>query len=1099
MTRVAIAVALQFTLLCGASAALRAQPSSQSSAPVPSRADATVHGGTIFGSVKQGTVPLSGVLIIVRNEETKNKFTTITDGAGTYSVRVANDGRYSIRFVFRALTSSPQQIAFRPRATRKQEVDFSFEGSAAANSLTSEWPPLILPPVAANTISLQPTVTNPGGTSGAQFPQLPGDPNFSGDSFTVSGQGPIVTPYFQMADQMRADFEDGHELQGPPMRPERTPSHTADSASGSGDSDGSAGDVDDNSATAKSKPHGELFWTGGTSALNAQPYVIAGQPIPNPGYNSNGYGVVLGAQPFLPGLTKPSARDYILISYAGGLASTLVNDFGVVPTNLERAGNFSQLVDQTGALIPIFPPKSTTPFPDNRINTPLNPAALGLLKFLPEPNITAPGGINYHLLTTQGTHGNTLGMSYSHNFGALAAGGTSAQTSPQSLNVNFNFGDLATDVINIFPQLSGEQRTQNYALTVGYTLIKGEWFTNINVTSSRNNAQVRNPFTDGEDIATKLGIFADTSTTPATPVNTNPQNFGLPNLVFNGFTAFSETQPNFQLTQTLSASASTAWSHGSHVVRFGGDVDRVEFNFFGGTDATGTYIFTGGYTQIEGTSNDNPVSATGNAFADFLLGLPQQTKLESPVQKAHMRQTIWDLFVRDDWHIRRNLTIVAGLRYDYFSPFIETQNRLSTLDFNADFSVVAPVQPGMIGSVSGMKYPRSLIHPDRNNFSPHVGVAWQISKNTVLRSAYGINYTVAQYGSFIQNLAYQPPFASVQVNGNLPHVFTAFTLQSGFGNETDFGNYAINPNYRLPYVQVWYLDIQRQLPLGLVLDVGYTGSKGTNLDVISTPGPLNLSPFANAYFDFENSDAFSKYNALVVRVNKRLGTGFALQAVYTYSHSIDNASSINAGAPVVVQNPNDLAAEESNSSFDLRHQVNGSFLYQLPFGPGKKYLHEKNWVAGAFGDWTLAGYFTVATGFPLTPYISASVAEVERGTHGSVRPNRVPGVSLTEGGGHLDRWFNTSAFSTTFMSGQLYGNASRFSIPGPGIQNVNLSVSKLFPLRESKSLELRGTASNAFNIVQYSGVDTQYGSSALGQVDAAQPMRQITFLARLRF
>jgi trimeric autotransporter adhesin len=1114
MTRVA--VALQFTLLCVASTALRAQTSPkpvtsqpenispaqtspQSSAPVPSRAGATVHGGTIFGFVKQGTIPLSGVLIIVRDEETKNKFTTITDGAGTYSVRVADDGRYSIRFVFRALTSSPQQIAFGPRAARKQEADFSFEGSAGANSLTSEWPALIMPPVAVSTISLQPTFTNPGGTSGAQFPQFPGDPNFSGDSFTVNGQAPIVTPYFQMADQMRADFEDGHELQGPAMRPEQTSSHGTSPTTSGRSEDSSTGDAYEHSTTAESKPHGEIFWTGGTSALNAQPYLIAGHPIPNPGYNSNGYGITIGAQPFLPGLTKPSARDYILISYAGGLASTVVSDYGVVPTELERAGNFSQLADQTGALIPIFPPKTTVPFPNNTINTPLDPAALALLHFLPEPNITAPGGINYHLLTTQGTHGNTLGVSYSHNFGALAAGGTSAQTSPQSLNVNFNFGDLATDVINIFPQLSGKQRTQNYALTVGYTIIKGEWFTNINVTSSRNNAQVRNPFTNGEDIASKLGIFADTSTTPATPVNTNPQNFGLPNLVFNGFTGFSETQPNFQLTQTLSASGSTAWSHGSHVVRFGGDVDRVEFNLFGGTDATGTYTFTGGYTQIEGASNDNPVSATGNAFADFLLGLPQQTKIESPVKKAYTRQTIWDIFVRDDWHIRRNLTLVAGLRYDYFSPFVETQNRLSTLDFNSDFSVVAPVQPGQIGSVSGQRYPRSLVHPDRNNFSPHFGVAWQTSKNTVLRSAYGINYTVAQYGSFIQNLAYQPPFASVQVNGNLPHVFTLFTLQNGFGNLTDFGNYAVNPNYRLPYVQVWYLDIQRQLPLGLVLDVGYTGSKGADLDIISAPGPLNLTPFANAYFDFENSTAFSKYNALVVRINKRLGAGFALQTTYTYSHSIDNASSINAGIPVVAQNPNDLAAEESNSSFDLRHQLTGSFLYQLPFGSQKKYLHEKNWVSRVVGDWTLAGYFTVATGFPLTPYISASVAEVERGTHGSVRPNRVPGVSLTAGGGHLVRWFNTAAFSTTFMSGQLYGNASRFSIPGPGTQTVNLSLSKVFPLRDAKSLELRGTASNAFNIVQYSGVDTQYGSTALGQVDAVQPMRQITFLARFRF
>ncbi len=1056
------------------------------------------HGGHIHGTATQGTIPLAGIYVTIVSIETGKRLSTLTDGSGAYSITLPDDGRYSIRAVFRANNASPQEIRVGPNH-RDLQLNFSFEGSAVANTLASIWPPLILPPVATNTIALEPALSNPGGASGARFPQFTGDPVFSGDTFIVYGQLPVVTPYFQMADQMRQDFEDGHELQGPPMQPyftleNQTSENTNENANASDDAS-SPSDSNSDATTNKSKPHGEIFWIGGNSAVNAQPFDIAGQPIANPAYSSNGYGITLGAQPFIPGLTKPSRRDYILLSYAGGLASTLVNDYGTVPTTLERAGNFSQLLDSNGNLIPIYPPRSTTPFLNNTINTPLDPAAIALLNFLPAPNLAGATGLNYRLLTPQGTHGNTLGLSYSHNFGALS----SDQSSPQSLNINFNFGELTTDVINIFPQLSGKQRTQNYALSAGYTIVNGEWVTNVNVTSARNNIQQRNPYTNGEDIATKLGLFGDTSTTPFTPVNTNPQNFGLPNLLFNGFTGFSETQPVSQLTQTLSASGYSAWTHGKHIVRFGGDIDRVEFNFFGGTDATGSYIFTGGFTAIEGGPTADPVSTTGNSFADFLLGLPQQTRLESPVQKAHVSQTVWDLFVRDDWRILPNLTLVAGLRYDYFSPYIEADNRLSTLDYNSDFSVVAPVLPGQIGSVSGIKYPRSLIRPDRNNFSPHLGLAWSISKHTVLRAAYGINYTVAQYGSFIQNLAYQPPFANVQINGNIPHVFTAFTLQNAFGNQDDFGNYAINPNYRLPYVQVWYLDIQRELPHGIVLDAGYTGSKGTNLDIISAPGPLNLTPFANAYFDFEDSTAFSKYNALVVRVNKRLKNGLALQAVYTYSHSIDNASSTNAGVPIVAQNPNDLAAEESNSAFDLRHQFIGSFLYELPFGPGKTFLREKNVASRFIGGWSLSAFFTFATGFPLTPYISASVAEVERGTHGSVRPNRVPGVSLTQGGGHLDRWFNTAAFTTVFDTNQLYGNASRYSIPGPGTQSINLSLSKSFELRESRSIELRATASNAFNIVQYSAVDTQYGSPALGQVTSAQPPRQLTFLARLRF
>jgi hypothetical protein len=686
-----------------------------------------------------------------------------------------------------------------------------------------------------------------------------------------------------------------------------------------------------------------------------------------------------------------------------------VNDYGIVPTDLQRQGNFSQLVGPTGELIPIYPPRSKVPYRNNTIDAAsLSSAATALLDYLPAPNLQSTG-LNYRLLTTQGTHSNTLGISYSHTFRALANVTTPdagrppdrRQESTKSVNLNFNLGDVATDVVNIFPEVGGKQRIQGYSFTAGYTVVRGEWIGNINVTSSGNNSQIRNYFTNGEDVATKAGLFASmplSNDAAPPPINTNPLNYGLPNLVFNNFTALSQTQPNFQLTQTFGISGSGYWTHGSHIVRFGGDLDYIEFNLFGGTDATGTFVFTGAYTQIEGASNVNPVSVTGSSFADFLLGLPQEVKIESPYQKAYMRQTNWELFVRDDWQALANLTILAGLRYDYFSPYVEQHNRLSTLDYNSDFSNVAPVQPNGIGPVSGMKYPRSLIYPDRDNFSPHVGFNWQISRKTTVRAAYGVDYTVDQYGSFIQNLAYQSPFANVQTNQNAPHFATPYTLEYGFGSGIEAVNYAINRKYRLPYVRNWYLDVEKLLPFGLVLDVGYTGAKGTRLDVISAPGFINnMLPFASAYFDFEDSIAFSNFNALVVRANKRLSSGLALQATYTYSHSIDDASSTNAGSPVVAQNWQDILAEESNSSFDIRHQITGSFLYRLPLGPKERYLSKSARAAALVGGWSISGYFALATGIPLTPYISASVTEVQRGTHGSVRPDRVPGVSLRGG------------------------------------------------------------------------------------------------------
>jgi hypothetical protein len=1057
---------------------------------------------------------MGGARVVAVTAPAGRRFSTLTDAGGAYSIALPRNARYVVRAYFRGVTSASDEIVFgESGGDRELELAIVLNasnqaaGSTGTSSIASLWPPLLMPPVTTSTIAMQPASGSTGGSSGAQFPSFAGDASFSGDTFSVDGQASIVIPYFQMADQMRQDFEDGHELQGASVGPTSSgggSSATSSEGSGSSGGDGSsAGATGSSDASARSSgsPHGQLFWTGGNSAINAQPFVIAGQPVPNPGYHTNGYGMTVGLQPFLPGITKPSARDSLVVSYSGQIATTLVNDYGIVPTEEEREGNFSHLTGSNGALIPIYPPRISTPYPNNTINTPLSPAALALLQYIPEPNLNSTG-INYRLLSTQGTHTNTVGASYTHSFGPLAnaassgSAGEQGQGLTQTLYLNFNFGDVATDVINIFPALGGKQRLQGYSFTAGYTATRGEWITTFSVNSSRNNSQVTNFFTNTQDIASKSGVFADSF---KNPINANPLDWGLPNLVFNNFTGVSETQPNFQLTQLTSVTGAASWTDGAHVVRFGGDLHHVDFNLFGGVDATGTFIFTGGYTQQPGEPVGNAVATTGSSFADFLLGLQQESKLESPDQKAYTRQTNWDLFVRDDWRVLRNLTLCLGLRYDYFAPFVEKYDRLSTLDYNSDFSATGAVQPDGTGPVTGVQYPRSLIKPDRDNFSPHVGLAWQASRGTTVRAAYGINYGVGQYGGLIQYLAYQPPFANVQANVNVPHFFTLNTLEAGFGDEADIGNFAISRNYRLPYVGTWYLDVQRSLPLDIILDVGYTGAKGTRLDIVSAPGVINALPFASAFFDFDDSAAFSKFNALVVRANKRMRRGLALQATYAYSHSIDNASSTNAGSVVVAQNPNNLLAEESNSSFDVRHQMTGSFLYQLPFGSKQPFLHERNWASRIFGDWSLSGFLTLATGVPLTPYISASVAEVERGTHGSVRPNRVPGVSITAGGGKLDHWFNAAAFSANFSEGQSYGTASRYSIPGPGQQNLNLSLSKMISFRESRTLELRATANNALNIVQYSGVNTQISSSTFGFVDAVQPMRQLTFLARLSF
>jgi hypothetical protein len=201
-----------------------------------------------------------------------------------------------------------------------------------------------------------------------------------------------------------------------------------------------------------------------------------------------------------------------------------------------------------------------------------------------------------------------------------------------------------------------------------------------------------------------------------------------------------------------------------------------------------------------------------------------------------------------------------------------------------------------------------------------------------------------------------------------------------------------------------------------------------------------------------------------------------------------------------VQNWQDIPAEEENSSLDQRHRISGTYLYELPFGK------DKFWVTSGVGAHILEGFsvsgtFTFATGSPLTPYYSAAVSDVAQGRTGTLRPNYVPGVSPTVGGGSAKAWFNTAAFTQPIpdASGNAFGNVSRNSIIGPGTVQNNMSLSKTMQLGETRSMEFRATANNVFNTVQYSGVDASLTSPTAGQVTSAGSMRSFQFTGRFRF
>jgi trimeric autotransporter adhesin len=856
-----------------------------------------------------------------------------------------------------------------------------------------------------------------------------------------------------------------------------------------------------------------------------------------PANGSNKFTVTFMSAPYIPRLTKPSGKDTVFLSVSGTRQSTPEDEYAIVPTEAERTGDFS-----TAGEPEIFDPTTLTQFssggtanviPPTRIDTlpgyalfNCAPGSSPCTPLMPLPNLTPSGGLlyNYHLLTTAQSNSTNAGIRYNRSLGANATqpgggrggfgggrrAGSQSQGLRQSINVNFNESLAASDLVNFIPELGGKSASDAYSLQAGYT-VGYHRVTNIfNATWNRSNSHTTNFFTNTADnIASTYGIGLP---------NNVPLNYGLPQMQLSEFSGLTQTEPSFSLAQTIAFSEVLSWIHGKHNMRFGGDYRRVHRDFYAGSNATGSFVFSGLFT--EDAAGD---ATTGSPVADFLLGLPQSTSMNSSLAKSYLRDNVFDAYALDDWRVLPSLTLNYGVRWEFFAPYTEKYGRLAevTTDPDGGFSDLNEAQAAADG------LPAGLVYPFHKAFAPRVGLAWRVPKikQTVVRAGFGMNYTVGEYATFATTMAHQPPFTNEQTNqeaeGNEPSSACArtagescFTLASGFTPTGQaLGNYALNPHYGLPYVMAWNLDIQKTLPLGIVMNLGYNGSRGNHQDTVLAPRALPDSPTTDPSvvcvgalpcyplnFTYEEAESFSKFNAGTVRVNKRLQKGIALGANYTYGHSIDDAGAEGSVGGVGVQDWQYVLGELGNSSLDVRHQVSGTYLYELPFGQDKK------WVTSGAGahileGFSISGSFNFATGTWLSPSFQSSVASTACGTGGVMRPN-LTGISPTAGGGSLHEWFNPAAYvAPTNTQGfcNYFGDAPRNSIEGPGTVTNNMALSKTMQLGDTRSMEIRATIDNVFNTVQYAGVGTTVNAQNFGQVTSVGQMRNFQFMARYRF
>lgn len=1161
-------------------AGLAAQTAPASGAPVgsaatTSQAPVAASGGILRGTVKAGTVPLPGVAVTATNTLTGKRYATTTDVTGAYRMAIPRNGRYVVKTELTAFATETQEVLLNAAGENggkpEQVADFGMQlASRASQQSATE---------TAAAGSLAGTVTRGGagasgmqslsilsGTgdaadassgamnAGAQLPSLggigAGDAGAGQDAVTVSGQMGQTNGLANFnEDEVRERIQDAI------AQARRQGGAAGDMANavvgmlggmmggpggggfGGGSGRGGGGGRGGFRGFNPTQPHGGLFYVGSFGALNATTYSLTGAPVTKPSYNNNRFGVNFTGSPYIPGLTKPSTKQFVFLNVTGQRNINPLNLYATVPTLAERSGDFSALTQTVNGRVeqtPIFDPTTGQQFSCNGVLNVICPGqqsaqAKALLQFYPAPNVTSSTQrLNYQTITTAGQNATQASLRFVRNFGQTSGfgfgGGRRQQSGPATLrqNINFNgsYAHSASDQRNVFLPLGGSTETDGYGITAGYTVGYGRLTNNASINWNRSHGTTSNYFTN---TATNPALQAGVVVPSQVGVGAQPNFYnGLPSISITNFTSLSETAPRDTINQTISFSDFVSWRHGKHNMRFGPDVRRVHADVLGGGgtggNPLGTFVFSDYATlspadraAVDAGSTAQPRSGAG--FADFLIGQPQQTKIQAGLNKIYLRANVVDWYVQDDYRVLPSLTLNYGLRYEYFSPYVEKNNRLVNLDHNADFTEVAPVLPGATGDFMGA-YPRSLVNPDRTLYSPRLGVAWRpkFVKETVVRAGYGINYNTGQFATFAQSLAFQPPFAVTQTNvlatstSNTGCTLTTMTLANGFGcsNKAIQNNYSVNRDYRLGRVQVWDVDIQRSLPMGVVLNVGYNGSLGGNLDIVRAPNHTATTvTTANAQaFTYEDSVAYSRFNALAVNARKRMQKGISLQATYKYGHSIDNASSIGGTGSVngvsgvaVAQNDERLDLEEGNSAFDRRQEVTGNWVVELPFGPNRAFFSKGGKTSKLLDGFSLSGDFDFATGLYYTPQYSSTAAQIAAGGTYTLRPDRVFSQPIAGSGGVFN-WFNKGAFVSPANG---FGTASRNSIEGPGTVSIDASLSRTVPLGDTRSFEGRVTANNVFNTVQYSSIDTVLSSATFGQVLGTASQRALTFTARYRF
>jgi outer membrane receptor protein involved in Fe transport len=744
----------------------------------------------------------------------------------------------------------------------------------------------------------------------------------------------------------------------------------------------------------------------------------------------------------------------------------------LVPTLAQRQGDFTGLPE-------IIDPTTGNPFLNNQIPADrINEVATYFMQYLPEPN----SGSQYIFSPPAATRRDrsTTRVDYYWN-------------DNNRINVAYTFNQHTTGEPQAIPaqgSLDRWGRSQSVALNWNRTLSPRTMNT-----LALGWARYHNIIGPSEPLSTNYTVDSGLQGYD----QTSAQFPGWPGIYFGGgyqgFYGF-EWFPLDNPTENRQISDGFSMIRGGHEIHVGTDLRRFFWASISPTVSRGDIDYGGDYT--------------GDAWADFLLGIPADAFRQYP--QARYDQVTYNLagYVQDNWRVSPNVTLNLGMRYEYDTWPEESRNQLTSFDPGLGKFVVAHFpgqQPDLNAQPLGQlawdlfgNYmitageaglpTRTLRFPDKNNWGPRFGLAYRpgFLPNTAIRMGFGIFYDLINGNNNSDLTATAIPWIISQgVNNSLPtptldnqHLFAPFDAPGAATpniQPIDF-----DPNSRVPYVEEWNVSIQHQLNPTTSLDVAYVGNKGTKLEQRvplnrpSSPGPGEFEtrrqfPDLSDGYIVQHA-ALSNYHALQVKLEKMYSNGMSLLVAYTYSRSIDFASNDFGSG---VQDMNNQRAERAVSDFNYPQRLSVGYTYDLPFGKGRQFLSKAKGPADAIlGGWELAGILTLQSGSPFT--VSSGRDRANVGV--TDRADRIGSGKLDNP--TLDHWFDTSAFVIPEL--YTFGNSGRNILRGDGLSNWDFSLLKNFRIREGMRLQFRAEFFNFPNHADFGTPNANLSSSNLGRV-----------------